>query len=111
MVEDSLKDAIEIETPTACPACGAHLVQDGVHIFCENTLSCKPQMVKTIVHYSSREAMNIEGFSEKTAEQLFEKLEIKSISDLYKLEYEKLLTLEKFGPKKAQNLLDAIIKK
>lgn len=110
VVEDSLKDAIEIEAPTACPACGAHLVQDGVHIFCENTLSCKPQMVKTIVHYSSREAMNIEGFSEKTAEQLFEKLEIKSISDLYKLEYEKLLTLEKFGSKKAQNLLDAIEK-
>lgn len=110
VVEESLKDAIEIEAPTVCPACGAHLVQDGVHIFCENTLSCKPQMVKTIVHYSSREAMNIEGFSEKTAEQLFEKLEIKSISDLYKLEYEKLLTLEKFGPKKAQNLLDAIEK-
>lgn len=110
VVEESLEDAVEIKAPTVCPACGAHLVQDGVHIFCENTLSCKPQMVKTIVHYSSREAMNIEGFSEKTAEQLFEKLEIKSISDLYKLEYEKLLTLEKFGPKKAQNLLDAIEK-
>lgn len=110
VVEESLEGAVEIEAPTVCPACGAHLVQDGVHIFCENTLSCKPQMVKTIVHYSAREAMNIEGFSEKTAEQLFEKLEIKSISDLYKLEYEKLLTLEKFGPKKAQNLLDAIEK-
>ena len=52
--------------------------------------------------------MNIEGFSEKTAEQLFEKLDIRSIADLYKLNYEELLTLDKFGPKKAQNLLDAV---
>ena len=52
--------------------------------------------------------MNIEGFSEKTAEQLFEKLDIRSIADLYKLNYEELLTLDKFGPKKAQNLLSAI---
>ena len=49
-------------------------------------------------------------FSEKTAEQLFEKLNIKSISDLYKIKKEDLLTLEKFGEKKAQNLLDAIEK-
>ena len=48
--------------------------------FCENTLSCKPQMVKTIVHYACREAMNIEGFQEKTAEQLFEKLGYKIYS-------------------------------
>ena len=67
-------------------------------------------MVKTIVHFAGREAMNIAGFSEKTAEQLFEKLDIRDISDLYKLEYEKLLDLDKFGPKKAQNLLDAIEK-
>ncbi|SHJ70063.1 DNA ligase (NAD+) [Clostridium cavendishii DSM 21758] len=110
VTEDSLEDAQEIPLPTVCPACGGHLIQEGVHIFCENTLSCKPQMVKTIVHFASREAMNIEGFSEKTAEQLFEKLDIKAISDLYKLEtqYDNLLTLEKFGPKKAQNLLNAI---
>lgn len=54
--------------------------------------------------------MNIEGFSEKTAEQLFEKLDIKSIADLYRLKKEELLTLEKFGEKKAQNLLNAIEK-
>ncbi|GKU26455.1 NAD-dependent DNA ligase LigA [Clostridium folliculivorans] len=98
----------EIIPPTTCPACGSHIVLNGAHYFCENTLSCKPQMVKTIVHYASREAMNIEGFSEKTAEQLFEKLDIKSITDLYKLEKESLLTLEKFGDKKAQNLLNAV---
>lgn len=108
VVKDSLENAIEIKVPKTCPACGSHLVLDGAHYFCENTLSCKPQMVKSIVHFACRDAMNIEGFSEKTAEQLFEKLDIKSIADLYKLEYDKLITLDKFGPKKAQNLLDAV---
>lgn len=108
VVPESLEGTKEIEEPKVCPACGAHLVHEGVHIYCENTLGCKPQMVKTIVHFAGREAMNIAGFSERTAEQLFEKLDIRDISDLYKLEYEKLLDLDKFGPKKAQNLLDAI---
>lgn len=108
VVKDSLEGSKEISVPERCPACGSHLVLDGAHYFCENTLSCKPQLVKSIVHYASREAMNIEGFSEKTAEQLFEKLNIKSISDLYKLDKEELLTLDKFGEKKAQKLLDAV---
>lgn len=109
-VPETLEGAKEIQPPTVCPACGSHIIVDGAHYFCENTLSCKPQMVKSIVHYASREAMNIAGFSERTAEQLFEKLNIKSISDLYKLKEEELVGLEKFGPKKAQNLLDAIEK-
>lgn len=108
--EDSLEGTIEIEVPKQCPACGSDIILNGAHYFCENTLSCKPQMVKSIVHYASREAMNIEGFSEKTAEQLFEKLDIKSISDLYRLEKENLLELDKFGEKKAQNLLNAVEK-
>ena len=108
VVESTLEGAIDITAPETCPSCGSHLVLDGAHYFCENTLSCKPQMVKSIVHFASREAMNIEGFSEKTAEQLFEKLDIRSIADLYKLNKEELITLDKFGPKKAQNLLDAV---
>ncbi|WP_234121737.1 NAD-dependent DNA ligase LigA [Clostridium hydrogenum] len=98
----------EIEAPTECPYCGSEIIQEGVHLFCENTLSCKPQMVKSIVHFGSREAMNIEGFSEKTAEQLFEKLDIKSISDLYRINKEDLLQLDKFAEKKAANLIAAI---
>ena len=108
VVESSLENATEIKVPETCPACGSHLVLDGAHYFCENTLSCKPQLVKSIVHFACRDAMNIEGFSEKTAEQLFEKLDIRSIADLYKLNFDELLTLDKFGPKKAQNLLDAV---
>lgn len=85
VVEESLEESKEIQAPDRCPYCNSHLVQNGVHYYCENTLSCKPQMVKSIVHFASREAMNIAGFSEKTAEQLFEKLDIKSIADLYKI--------------------------
>lgn len=105
---DANEEEIEIQPPVVCPYCGSELVQDGVHFFCENTLSCKPQMVKSIVHFGSREAMNIEGFSEKTAEQLFEKLDIKAIPDLYKIKKEELLKLDKFADKKAENLLASI---
>jgi len=108
VVESTLEKGIEIIVPKVCPSCGSDIIRDGVHYFCENTLSCMPQMVKSIVHYGSREAMNIEGFSEKTAEQLFEKLDIKSIPDLYRLEKEQLIDLERFGEKKAQNLMDSV---
>ncbi len=110
VVESTLENSSEIEPPKVCPSCGTELIQNGVHYFCENTLSCKPQMVKSIVHYAGREAMNIEGFSEKTAEALFEKLNIKSIPDLYKIKKEELLNLEKFGEKKSQNLINALEK-
>lgn len=107
-VIESENDAKEIIAPEVCPYCGSEIHQDGVHYFCENTLSCKPQLVKSIVHYGSREAMNITGFSKKTAEQLFEALDIKSLSDLYRIEKEQLLEVERFGEKKAQNLIDVI---
>jgi DNA ligase (NAD+) len=110
VAEDSEEIGMVIEPPTECPYCKSKLIQEGVHYFCENTLSCKPQMVKSIVHFASREAMNIEGFSEKTAEQLFEKLNIRSISDLYRIKKEELLQLDKFADKKAQNLIDALEK-
>ncbi|OHW61851.1 DNA ligase [Andreesenia angusta] len=108
-VDDGLEHP-EIEKPTHCPACHSELVQDGVHIFCPNSLSCKPQLVSRLVHFASRDAMNIEGFSEKTAEQLFESLNLKEISQIYELEYDDLVKLERFGPKKAENLLKSIEK-
>lgn len=109
-VEDSCEDIEEISKPEKCPSCDSELVQDGVHIFCPNSLSCKPQLVSRLVHYASRDAMNIEGFSEKTAAQLFEEIHLKDIPQLYELKLEDIISLERFGPKKAQNLLDAIEK-
>ncbi len=109
-VDDSCEDIEEIIKPEKCPACDSDLVQDGVHIFCPNSLSCKPQLVSRLVHYASRDAMNIEGFSEKTAAQLFEEIHLKDIPQLYELKLDDIVNLERFGPKKAQNLIDAIEK-
>lgn len=100
----------EIHIPINCPSCGSKLNQDGVHIYCTNTISCKPQIVKSIVHFASRDAMNIEGFSEKIATQFYEELNVKRISDLYNIKFEDLLMLEKFKEKKANNFLNAIDK-
>lgn len=104
------EEGTDIAEPEHCPACGAKLVRDGVHLFCENSLSCKPQLVKSIVHFASREAMNIEGFNEKTAEQLFDVLDIRQIADLYHLSETDLQKLDKFKEKKIKNLLTALEK-
>lgn len=106
-VEDCEKSG-NIEKPVLCPACDSELHHEGVHLFCPNSLSCKPQLVSRIVHFASRDAMDIEGLSEKTAEQLYEALDLKDIAEIYELKYEELIELERFGPKKAQNLLNAI---
>ncbi|MBS4536994.1 NAD-dependent DNA ligase LigA [Clostridium sp. D2Q-11] len=108
IVEDSCEERREIEKPEECPACGTELIQEGVHIFCPNSMSCKPQLVSRVEHFSSRDAMNIEGFSEKTAEQLFEELDLKELPQLYELNYDDLINLERFGKKKTENLLKAI---
>ncbi len=104
------RDTEEINMPENCPACGTELIKEGVHYFCPNKLSCKPQLVSSIVHFASRDAMNIEGFSEKTAYQLYEELDIKDISQLYDIEKKELLQLEGFKEKKSQNLIDALEK-
>lgn len=97
-----------IEKPVNCPACGSELVQDGVHIFCPNSLSCMPQLVSRLVHFASRDAMNIEGFSEKTAELFLEKLDIRDLPDIYELKYDDIIGLEGFKDKKTMNVLNAI---
>lgn len=98
----------KIVPPTHCPACGTELEWDGIHLYCPNSLSCKPQLVRLMAHFASRDAMNIEGFSEKTAEQFVDELGVKDLADLYELTYEQLVGLERFGKKKAENLLQAI---
>ena len=98
----------EIEKPKTCPYCGSHLYQDGVHIFCPNTLSCVPQLVSRLTHFASRDAMDIEGFSEKTIEKLMGTVGLKEIPDVYKLKYEDIIKIEGFKEKRTNNLLNAI---
>lgn len=104
------QDGEEIVLPSVCPACGSQLIERGAHWFCENKLGCKPQIVGRITHFASRDAMDIETFSVKTAEQLYDELGVRDPSDLYKLTLDQLVGLERFGEKKAQNLLDALEK-
>ncbi len=109
IVEDEdNEDEQEIKMLTHCPACGVDLIQNGVHYFCPNSMSCRPQLVSRIVHFASRNAMNIDGFSEKTAYQLFDELDLKSLPQLYEIKVEDLLGLERFADKKAENLINAI---
>lgn len=98
----------EIVFPTSCPACGSPLEQRGAHLFCNNKLGCEPQMIGRITHFASRDAMDIESFSIMTAEQLYHDCGVKDPSDLYRLRFDDLIKLERFGEKKAQKLLDAI---
>lgn len=97
-----------IEKPTHCPACGTALEEIGPNLFCPNALSCKPQLVMRMVHYVSRDAMNIESLSEKTIELLFNELNVADIASLYELTEEQLLTLPGFKEKRAENILSGI---
>lgn len=94
--------------PVRCPACGAHVEQRGAHIFCPNSLSCRPQIVGRLAHYASRGAMDIESFSSRTAEFLAERKNFDSICDLYRLKKGDLQGMEGFGEKREQKLLDEI---
>ncbi|MEN1761485.1 NAD-dependent DNA ligase LigA [Anoxynatronum sibiricum] len=108
-VADELDAACSpIEKPHQCPACGSEVVEKGAHLFCPNTLACKPQLVAGLAHYAGRDAMDIDGFSEKTAALLFDALDLRSIHQLYRLKLEALLPLEGFQQKKAENLMQAI---
>jgi DNA ligase (NAD+) len=109
-VVDAEDKTYTIKKPTYCPACNSELVQDGVHIFCPNSLTCKPQLVSRMVHFASRDAMNIEGFNEKTAEKLLDELDLRDIPEIYEIKYEDLIKLEGFKEKKSNNLLLAIEK-
>ncbi len=97
-----------VEKPVRCPQCGAHVEQRGAHLYCTNTLSCRPQIKARLAHYASRDAMDIDAFADKTAEQLIDAFGISTIPELYALTHQQLVDLERFGHKKAQNFLNAL---
>lgn len=97
----------DIQPPTICPACGGPLVklrQDGVHLFCLNRTSCRPQAIARMAHFASRQGMDIETFSTRTAGLFYDELGVHSAADLYSLDREKLVALKGFGEKKADKL-------
>ena len=95
--------------PTTCPSCGAPVVhlEDEAALRCVNP-ECPAQSLRNIIHFASRDAMDIDGLGTAVATQLVEKDLVHSAADLYDLTLEQLLTLEKFKEKSATNLLHAI---
>ena len=107
---EAAPNEIPIEPPEVCPACGGPLTVRGAHLFCMNRTSCKPQAVARIAHFAGREAMDIDGLSEKTAEQLYDSCGVRIPSDLYGLLPMDLLSLEGFKERKAMNLMQSLEK-
>ncbi len=97
--------------PKICPVCGSDTVRpkDEVAIRCDN-VSCKAQIEQRILHFASRNAMDIEGLGEAVVEQLVEKKMVHDYGDIYYLKYEDVKKLERFADKSARNLIDAIAK-
>jgi len=102
------ENSVDIEEPKLCPCCGAVLVKKGPLIFCKNHDNCKEQIVSRFTHFVSREAFNIEGLSERTIEQFYDKLNLRHFYEIYYLTKDQLLTLDKFKDKKAENTLKSI---
>lgn len=96
-----------------CPICGTKLIkkENEVAYFCTNPL-CDARNIENLIHFSSRDAMNIEGFGERIVEDFYNMGYLKHISDYYKLyeNKESLMELEGFGEKSINNLLDNIEK-
>ncbi|MDD5208821.1 MAG: NAD-dependent DNA ligase LigA [Elusimicrobiales bacterium] len=101
----------EIVPPKACPSCASELFKDEeeVALRCVNP-SCPVQFKRSLLHFASRDAMNIEGFGVSSTEQLVDKGLVKGFPDIYRLRKEDLLGLELFKDKKADNLLAQINK-
>ena len=102
------EDETPIEKPSICPVCGTPLVERGAHLFCPNKYGCEAQIVARLAHFAGREAMDIEGFSEKTARQLYRESRLAFPHELYALTVENLVSLDRFAQKKAENLVSAI---
>lgn len=95
--------------PDHCPACDSELVhlEEEVALRCVNP-NCPAQLKEGLIHFVSRDAMNIDGLGEKVIEQLFREKLINQISDIYRLEKDQLIQLERMGEKSANNLVAAI---
>ena len=101
----------DFEMPKVCPVCGAQAVREQGEAATRCIgIECPAQLLRSIVHFVSKEAMDIDGLGYKIVEQLIEKGLIKNIADIYTLSLEDVASLKKNGKKFAQNLIDSIEK-
>lgn len=97
--------------PVTCPSCGSHIVREEgeAAVRCTNT-DCPAQLLRHLIHFVSRDAMDIDGLGPAVLEQLHSNGMIKSFTDLYELKAEELAKLDRMGEKSADNLIKAIEK-
>ncbi|MER2060329.1 MAG: NAD-dependent DNA ligase LigA [Niallia sp.] len=109
LVEKRTGDEEEFLMPTHCPECNSELVrlEEEVALRCINP-KCPAQIREGLIHFVSRNAMNIDGLGERVVSQLFSEKLIEDVADLYTLEFEQLIQLERMGEKSVNNLLQAI---
>lgn len=100
----------EIQKPEVCPACGAKLVEEGALLFCPNESGCPPQITGRIEHFVSKDCMDIRGISEKSVAQLYEKLDVRSVTDLYYLKADDVARLDGYKDKKIENFISSVEK-
>ena len=101
---------VEFYMPTHCPSCGEAVVRDdndGAAIRCTNS-SCPAQLSRSIEHFASKGAMNIEGLGPQIVNALLDNKLIKDCADLYTLDIESISSIERMGKKSAQNLINSI---
>jgi DNA ligase (NAD+) len=100
------------EAPHECPACGSVLEREEgkVVLICPNAVGCPSQVLRAIEFFAGRGQFNIDGLGEKVVAQLYEAGLIKSVADLFTLEIEAVMGLERFGATSARNLVEAIAK-
>lgn len=103
-------DAPRVKFVTHCPACGSELVRiEGEAAWiCPNMWGCPPQITGRIEHFVGRRMMDIDGIGEETAEVLYSNGMVKNIGDIYELTKEKLMTLERFGERSAERIMEGI---
>jgi len=106
-VAEHFENSKDIEKPDNCPCCGHALNYDGINLFCPNDL-CSERVVAKLSHFVSKNAMNIDGLSEKTIKTLHETLGVRNFVDIYRLSPIELSVLEGFKEKKINNLLKSI---
>ncbi|WP_288129479.1 NAD-dependent DNA ligase LigA [Microbulbifer sp.] len=106
------KDAREIQFPDHCPVCDSPVESTPGEAVarCSGGLICSAQRKQAIKHYASRKAMDIDGLGDKLVEQLVDEGLLHSVSGLYRLDLDQLVSLERMGEKSAQNLLEALEK-
>lgn len=100
----------DVKFPTACPVCGSPIEREKAISRCTGNLLCGAQLKESINHFVSRTALNVDNCGDKLIETLVEKNIISSVVDLYRIEKEQLVNLDRMGEKSAQNVLDSLEK-